>query len=115
MFMPPVSRVPGRARGELCMETTAILHMKAVSFPVTSGWSTHCMVPMIIRISGSSDHAAVHSQVPGAQVILVRLRPAQKIEAGQPLLDRALQSERLGQQPHRESAVGGVIAAVVQQ
>src|SRR6266571_5283756 len=112
-FIPPVSRVPGRPSGELCMETTAILH--TVPLPVLPVSSTTHNVPMIIRISRSTDDSTVHVQVAGAQVIFIRLRASKEIEAAQTLLDGPPQRERLGQQAHGEAGICRVIAAVVQQ
>src|SRR3990170_4182406 len=98
--MPPLSRVPGRARGEIWTETTAMLHMRPL---------------MIIQPSIPANRAAVDGDIPGAEVVLVGLATAQEIEPVLPLVDRLLQRQRLGEQPDGEVGVGGIVAAVVEQ
>src|SRR3989304_3152020 len=96
--MPPLSRVPGRARGEVWTETTAMLHMRP---------------SMIIQPAIPANGAAVDGDVVGAEVVLVGLAPAQEIEPALPLVDRLLQRQRLGEQADGEGGVGGGVAAVV--
>src|SRR3990170_6046361 len=70
---------------------------------------------MIIQPSIPANGAAVDGDVVGAEVVLVRLAPAQEIEPALPLVDRLLQRQRLGEQADGEVRVGGVVAAVIEE
>jgi hypothetical protein len=70
---------------------------------------------MIIQPSIPAHGAAIDFDVPGAEIVLVVLAPAQEIEPALPLVDRLLQRQRLGEQPYGEVGVGGIVAAVVEQ
>src|SRR4030042_722023 len=94
MFIPPASRVPARASGEVWTLRNAIRHMLAALPP---------------------NDAAIDRQVLAAQVVLVGLGAAQEVEPALALLDGLLQGQRLRKQPHRQRGVIGVVAAVVKQ
>src|SRR3990170_4318955 len=70
---------------------------------------------MIIQPSIPANGAAVDGDVVGAEVVLVRLAPAQEIEPALPLVDRLLERQRLGEQADGEVGVGRVVAAVVEE
>src|SRR3990172_7527805 len=70
---------------------------------------------MIIQPLIPANGAAVDGDVVGAEVVLVRLAPAQEIEPALPLVDRLLQRQRLGEQADGEGGGGRGGAAVVEE
>src|SRR3989304_510036 len=103
--MPPLSRVPGRARGEVWTEITAMLHMRPSMIVQAS----------IVQASTPSNGASVHWAVRGPRVVLRGLRAAKEVEPALALLDGLAQGQRLGEKPHREVGIVGIIAAVVEE